>query len=252
MYQNTTGGNNTAIGDDALRNTQTASQNTVIGKHAGTKQSSGINNVYVGFRTGCDNTNRSCNTFIGTYAGCEYTGGETTAIGAAALAGDVSGRCNTALGIRAGCNLEGNSCNNVYIGAKSGPSTGTVQCNQLYIGNNAGEAPLIRGDFSAKCVIIYSCLKVAQVSGSFVGDGSGLTGLSGAGFPYQGAAEITGSLIVSQSSAAGTVVTVENGHTILTQVSESLNAHDDFQASVLGVPLGGLYRNGNFIQIRIN
>jgi hypothetical protein len=37
----------------------------------------------------------------------------------------------------------------------------------------------------------------------------------------------------------------------LSQVSSSLNFVDDNAAGLAGVPLGGLYRNGNFILIRI-
>jgi hypothetical protein len=46
-------------------------------------------------------------------------------------------------------------------------------------------------------------------------------------------------------------VTHTNGYVILQQVSQSLNFVDDAAASAGGVPLGGLYRNGNFIVIRI-
>ena len=45
--------------------------------------------------------------------------------------------------------------------------------------------------------------------------------------------------------------TVNNGYVILTQVSASLNFIDDAAAAAGGVPLGGLYRNGNFILIRL-
>jgi len=38
----------------------------------------------------------------------------------------------------------------------------------------------------------------------------------------------------------------------LTQVSASLNFVDDTAAAAGGIPLGGLYRNGNFILIRIS
>ena len=64
-------------------------------------------------------------------------------------------------------------------------------------------------------------------------------------------------LLVSQSSAAGTAVTFEQGYVILTQVSESLNFEggagitSDQQAAAAGVPLGGLYRSKNLILIRI-
>jgi hypothetical protein len=56
--------------------------------------------------------------------------------------------------------------------------------------------------------------------------------------------EITGSLDVTGSL-------ISRNTTILTQVSESLNFIDDAAAATGGVPLGGLYRNGSFIQIRI-
>jgi hypothetical protein len=44
----------------------------------------------------------------------------------------------------------------------------------------------------------------------------------------------------------------QNGFTILTRVSQSLNYADDVAAAAGGVPLGGLYRNGNFILIRLS
>ena len=46
-------------------------------------------------------------------------------------------------------------------------------------------------------------------------------------------------------------VTHTNGYVVLSQVSASLNFVDDTAAAAGGVPLGGLYRNGNFIVIRI-
>jgi hypothetical protein len=46
-------------------------------------------------------------------------------------------------------------------------------------------------------------------------------------------------------------VTHTNGYVVLSQVSASLNFVDDAAAALGGVPLGGLYRNGNFIVIRI-
>ena len=45
--------------------------------------------------------------------------------------------------------------------------------------------------------------------------------------------------------------TISSGYLILSQVSSSLNFVDDAAAAVGGVPLGGLYRNGNFILIRL-
>ena len=45
-------------------------------------------------------------------------------------------------------------------------------------------------------------------------------------------------------------LTVGTGFTILTKLS-TLNAVDDAAAAALGVPLYGLYRNGNAVQIRL-
>jgi hypothetical protein len=54
-----------------------------------------------------------------------------------------------------------------------------------------------------------------------------------------GSVQITGSL-------------TQNGFVVLTQVSQSLNFIDDSAAAAGGVPLGGLYRSGSIIAIRIS
>ena len=61
--------------------------------------------------------------------------------------------------------------------------------------------------------------------------------------------EISGSIVFENTGS--TVATVDSGFVILTEVSESLNFADDAAAATGGVPVGGLYRNGNFIQIRL-
>ena len=254
LHRTTTGRSNAAAGHQALFSNSTGGQNTAIGAEAGYKNTTGISNVSVGYRAGHCNETRGCNLFVGAFAGCRATGGYTTAVGAGALGSTTTGLtgfCNTALGWNAGKNAEGGSRANVYIGPQAGPSTGTSQNCQLYIGVTNGESPLIRGDFNTGVVTINSCLKVTEASGSFVGDGSGLTGISGDGFPYNGAAVISGSLLVSQSSATGTAMTIQNGHVILAQVSASLEFDSDTAAAAGGVPLGGLYRTGNLIAIRI-
>ena len=76
---------------------------------------------------------------------------------------------------------------------------------------------------------------------------------------FTGSLSITGS-VVGDLSASGTITGATgsfsggidtNGFVILTQVSQSLNYEDDTAAAAGGVPLGGLYRNGNFIAIRL-
>jgi hypothetical protein len=64
--------------------------------------------------------------------------------------------------------------------------------------------------------------------------------------------------VATSASFAETAVTasylnpIVSSYVVLTQVSESLNFADDASAAAGGVPLGGLYRNGNFILIRIS
>lgn len=250
----TTGRNNTAIGHASLYYTETSLNNTAVGYQAGFKVK-GTGNTLMGFQTGLCIDTGQYNVLIGANAGQYLSGGYNTAVGSAALLGVNSnlttGTYNTAVGRAAGRRAIGNSNRNVYIGNCAGPSSDVEQNYQLYIGQHHGETPLMRGDFNTGVLTINSCLKVAEASGSFIGDGSGLTGISGAGFPYNGAAVISGSLLVSQSTAAGTAVTIENGHTILAQVSESLEFDNDTLAAAGGVPLGGLYRSGNFIAIRL-
>jgi len=252
---NIQGANNVTVGHGTLR-LNTGTQNTVLGHNAAYKYSDN-DGVFIGHRAGfCTESGRQ-NTVIGSQAYQYGNGGkQNTVVGQAALQGvsfnsSITGDGNTALGYEAGHNAEGDSKKNIYIGCQAGNSAASTESCQLYIGIGASPVPLIKGDFGENCVTINSCLKVAQASGSFVGDGSGLTGISGAGFPYAGIARISGSLIVSQSAATGTAVTVQNGHTILAQVSQSLNFNDDTAAAAGGVPLGGLYRSGNFIAIRL-
>jgi hypothetical protein len=65
------------------------------------------------------------------------------------------------------------------------------------------------------------------------------------------ATSLTGSLNVTGNSTYSGSQTFTTGYIVLTQVSQSLNYVDDADAAANGVPLGGLYRNGNFIAIRI-
>jgi hypothetical protein len=56
----------------------------------------------------------------------------------------------------------------------------------------------------------------------------------------------------SFASTASYLNPIQSSYVILSQVSASLNFADDDAAAAGGVPLGGLYRNGNFILIRIS
>ena len=67
----------------------------------------------------------------------------------------------------------------------------------------------------------------------------------------QTASYVLNAVSASYASTASYLNPIENSYLVLSQVSQSLNFADDAAAAAGGVPLGGLYRNGNFILIRI-
>jgi hypothetical protein len=247
---------NTAIGYCSLMSTVDTNGNTAVGWRAGAI-SRGTDNVFVGCCAGASNSSGIFNVQIG--AGTIGHANNSVIVGFQALKNIGAGNTNktagselVAIGNQAGENASDNSSAGVYIGFKAGPSSTVVQSNQFYLHNSSGEDALLRGDFATGQLTINNQVSASIFSGSFVGDGSGLSGISGAGFPFNGDAVITGSLHISQSSNSGTNAKFEGGHVILTRVSESLEFKTDALAAIGGVPLGGLYRNGNFIQIRID
>ncbi len=67
----------------------------------------------------------------------------------------------------------------------------------------------------------------------------------------QTASYVLNAVSASHASTASYLNPINNSYLVLSQVSQSLNFADDTAAAAGGVPLGGLYRNGNFILIRI-
>ena len=94
------------------------------------------------------------------------------------------------------------------------------------------------GDLLVKSGSVWTNSK--QLTGSY-----GLTG-------SLSATSLTGSLNITGNSTYSGSQTFTTGYIVLTQVSQSLNFADDAAAAAGGVPLGGLYRSGNFILIRIS
>jgi hypothetical protein len=65
-----------------------------------------------------------------------------------------------------------------------------------------------------------------------------------------GSAQLRGQVDFVNQNIGGTAIDVRNGFVILSHVSSSLSFGSEAAAAAAGVPLGGLYRNGNFIHIR--
>lgn len=100
----------------------------------------------------------------------------------------------------------------------------------------------------------------SPVSGKAVASVGGVSGsmLSlSASYAYTASSAISASYALTATSAsyaatASYLNPITNSYVVLTQVSQSLNYVDDVAAAAGGVPLGGIYRNGNFILIRLS
>ena len=102
-------------------------------------------------------------------------------------------------------------------------------------------------ELSGSTTIGGSIANAHQITGSI-----GITGSA----DMVGAIDLDGGITVNGyatlSHTGSNAATVTNGYVILSEVSQSLNFADDTAAASGGIPLGGLYRNGNFIQIRVS
>ena len=111
------------------------------------------------------------------------------------------------------CNkgYSGSSCKNVYLGVQAGPNGTTHEENQLYINNSPG-TPLIKGDFLTCQVQFRGGVTGSSFTGSFVGDGSSLTGITADwDGSHIGKASITGSLFLSGSDVKLDLLNAEAG-----------------------------------------
>jgi len=110
----------------------------------------------------------------------------------------------------------------------------------------------------------FNGLFSGSASGSFQGNGSGLTGVTGEwDGTRNGDAQITGSLVISGSNVTTTLVSNTtitgslsisstgsfNGPVILNLTAIPV-ATDNSTAAAAGVPVGGLFINGNIISVR--
>ena len=190
------------------------STNILIGNLAGSSLSGASSgSVVIGSQAG-QNLIGASNTIIGkSSAGSSITSTRLVTVGSQTLGNLSSGNCNVAIGTDAGINVT-SGAGNIYIGNAAGPAGSTAQSNKLYINNLASNTPLMLGDFSTGQVTFNSQVSASVFSGSFYGDGSGLTNLSTLAIwngILEGNASITGSLTVTGSIIDFTQVQVISG-----------------------------------------
>ena len=197
----TTGNSNTSIGQSSLRTMGDGNFNTALGSLAGCKTVGGNSNVYIGYKAGpsTNNTTESDQLYINNDEGNPLIKGDF-----AAKTLTFSGSLNVSQSITAdsfigdGTNLTGITAE--WDGSRNGDAniTGSLTVS--------GSSAVV--DFTDVTAISGSIF-----SGSFVGDGSGLTGVTGIEWDgsRDGDSNITGSLIVSGALDVGGTVTIASG-----------------------------------------
>ena len=139
MDANTTGGNNTAVGVNALGANTTASKNVAVGGECCLTLNGGDENVAVGYLSMRYSTTAARCTALGyNTLGNQTTGQNNVAIGYHAGVDITTGNNNIAIGSQS---LETNSTahDNIAIGYKA-LEAGTTGADNVVIGSNAGDA----------------------------------------------------------------------------------------------------------------
>jgi hypothetical protein len=134
LYSNTTGTQNTAVGNGALFYNTTGSYDTAIGQGALQSNTTGQNNTATGLAL-YSNTTGSDNTATGAAALFRNTtGSDNAAFGGGALNENTTGQENTALGSGAlNYNTIGN--NNIAIGSGAATGVSPGNSNNIHIGS---------------------------------------------------------------------------------------------------------------------
>lgn len=187
-------------------------ENIIIGASAGGDVPSG-RNTSIGINAGNAISNGLYNTAVGYGALLKATTSQkSVGIGYGALSNLITGNCNVGIGNSVGAKVEGGD-SNVLIGESAGPTAVGSISNKLYINNSESDTPLILGDFSTQQITFSGGVTGSSFTGSFVGDGSGLTGVTATAEwdgSIDGDVSITGSLIVSGSDVTVDFTNVES------------------------------------------
>lgn len=277
---NSVGTNNTFIGWQAGAGNVSGSGNTFVGRDAGLNSTNANNNAFIGYFAGYSNKVGTNNTFVGPFAGQQnISGSSNTFIGDSAGASNTQADSNTFVGQNAGFNNSVGT-DNTFVGRNAGTNTTSGSGNSFFgrqaaaqnnTGANNSTFGFQAGQFNQSG---SNNTFFGKDAGTYLGNGSSQNNSAdnsvflGAGSRASGSAQTNQIVIGYQAVGNGSntvtlgndnitdtylkgTVHMENGYSILTQVSQSLEFANDAAAAAGGVPLGGLYRSGNFILIRL-
>jgi len=172
----------TAIGFKSLENNTTGWNTTALGYMSLNSNTTGADNLALGAVNSESNTTGSANTSVGSHGLKENTiGNDNTTLGYVTLKNNTQGDNNTAVGSRAGEVLNTNSNSNTFLGSGADTVSGTTINNSTAIGSGAIVATNNTIQLGNSNVALVKTSGTISAT-AFVGDGSGLTGVSGASY----------------------------------------------------------------------
>jgi hypothetical protein len=199
-----------------------------------------VHSIFLGSNAGRDTTAATFSTFIGNGAGqFAYSAESSNFLGQGAGFNADGASYSNFIGRSAG-EYQSNASYTILLGYRAGFSNGDslLGSNNIIIGNNITLSEGVKNAINLGSIIFGTGSYSTPTGTAFSGSAMGKVGINQPNPSYT--LDVSGSLRIEKSTA------------ILTEVSISLNFADDTAAAAGGVPLGGLYRNGNFVVIRIS
>lgn len=253
---NITGVRNTSLGKDSLTNAVGSSDTVAIGHCSLGVATSGNRNLAIGSSAGINLSSGNCNIYIGYSAGP----GSATAQNNKLYINNAASDTPLILGDFSTGHVTINSTvsASVFSGSYYGDGSNLtgVTATAEWDGSRDGDSSITGSLTVSGSNVVVDLTNTLSVSGSifsgsFVGDGSGLTGVTATVFPYTGSAVISGSLFVENyTSLSGSVVVsgsfvvansgsspshalrVENGFTI---VDKNITISNNGQQCSIGI-----------------
>ena len=184
LYSSTTSIHTVAVGELSFSTLSSGNNNVALGRGAGSTLTAGSDNIYIGYDAGPSSTHTgSDKLYINNQASATPLIYGDFSTGTVVFNSTVSASYFSGSYYGDGSNLTGITASSEWDGTRNGD--GEITGSLTVSGSN------VIVDFTGVDAISGSIF-----SGSFVGDGSGLTGITANSFPYTGSARIKGDLRV--------------------------------------------------------